>query len=123
MTDKKQGLYRKYRVERLNDPTGKHADCAYFVLDIRHDQHARNALCAYANSCRVAFPELAADLHRMLRTEALAECQDTVQDDLIRALQMAINSVECASIGSDGEELPWYVQAKAALKRAKESAE
>jgi hypothetical protein len=118
MTDETRGVYRKYRVERLNDPTGKHDECAYFVLDITHDRHARNALCAYANSCRVEFPQLAADLHAMLSAEALAEREDTVKAALVRALETAINSVECDSIGADGEELPWYKQAKAALANA-----
>lgn len=79
MSDEERGLYRKYRVVRLNDPSGKHDDCPFFVLDIRHDQHARNALCAYANSCRVAFPELAANLHAMLAAEKLVEVEDTTK--------------------------------------------
>ena len=64
--DQQRGLYQKYRVERLNDPTGKHADCPFFVLDIRHDLHARAALRAYIESCRAEFPLLAADLEGLL---------------------------------------------------------
>lgn len=45
------GLYEKYRVER-NDPTGKHADCRYFVLDPQHDPVAREALILYAARTR-----------------------------------------------------------------------
>ena len=35
---------------------------------------------------------------------------------LRKALQVAINTVECASVDTDGSELPWYVGAKAALR-------
>lgn len=66
---------------------------------------------------------------RQLRTEAIhaaavalaiVECLDRgawtwPEAAAMRALRTAINSVECASVGPDGQELPWYVQAKAAL--------
>jgi hypothetical protein len=42
------GVFPKYTVERIYDPDGKHADCAYFVLDPQHDPLARKALLAYA---------------------------------------------------------------------------
>lgn len=60
--DSECGLYRKYRVERLHDPTGKHARCDYYVLDLTHDPHAIPALRAYADSCAADYPHLAADL-------------------------------------------------------------
>lgn len=60
--DPEQGLYRKYNVERLNDPTGKHRDCIYYVLDLNHDRHAVAALEAYAASCAEEYPTLAFDL-------------------------------------------------------------
>ena len=41
------GLHMKYSVDRLNDEAGKHDDCEYFVLDPKHDPHARIALAAY----------------------------------------------------------------------------
>ena len=69
-TDSDRGLYGKYRVERLNDTTGKHANCRYFVLDPRHDPHAHVALLAYAESARGAYPELAGDLERWAAAEA-----------------------------------------------------
>lgn len=62
MSDQERGLYRKYNVERLNDPAGKHAECEYYVLDLVHDRHAAPALLAYADSCVNEFPELAEDL-------------------------------------------------------------
>ena len=62
MPETAEGLNRKYDVARLNDPEGKHDECPYFVLDIRHDRHARVALRAYAKSCQQEFPTLAHDL-------------------------------------------------------------
>jgi len=52
----------KYDVRRKNDPEGKHNDCWFFVLDIRHDPHAVKALQAYAESCGDEFPQLRWDL-------------------------------------------------------------
>lgn len=60
--DGEQGLYRKYDVQRLNDPNGKHTNCIYFVLDLNHDKHAVAALEAYAASCDEELPTLAFDL-------------------------------------------------------------
>ncbi len=42
------GLVERYRVEKIHDPDGKHAECRYFVLDPQHDPAARPALEAYA---------------------------------------------------------------------------
>jgi hypothetical protein len=60
------GLIAKYRVERLNDATGKHDDCRYFVLDPLHDPIARVALAAYASAALDTHPFLTADLRRWL---------------------------------------------------------
>lgn len=60
--DTKQGLYRKYHVERIDDPDGKHDECDYFVLDLNHDPFARKALEEYAYSCEKVYPQLARDL-------------------------------------------------------------
>lgn len=65
--DKNRGLYRKYKVERMDggsDEGQKHEHCQYFVLDLTHDKHARLALYAYAESCRLEYPLLASDLVR-----------------------------------------------------------
>lgn len=60
-----KGLYDKFTITR-NDgqsaPGQKHDGCEYFVLDITHDHHARQALVAYAMSCRNENPELASAL-------------------------------------------------------------
>lgn len=60
--DSERGVYRKYSVQRLNDPTGKHRECTYFVLDEVHDKFAGPALRAYADACESEFPDLARDL-------------------------------------------------------------
>ena len=60
--DQQLGLYEKYHVERLNDQTGKHRDCTYYVLDLSHDKYAVDALLAYAAACEAEFPTLAFDL-------------------------------------------------------------
>ena len=61
-------LYRKFNVERLNDSTGKHVDCRYFVLDPQHDPLARVALMAYAAAAREAgIVPLAEDIDAWLR--------------------------------------------------------
>jgi hypothetical protein len=60
------GLYKKYRVERLDDPKGEHDNCLYFVLDIEHDAYAVHALSSYAHACRREYPELARDLDKLV---------------------------------------------------------
>ena len=69
MTNKERGLYRKYRVDRLDDVKGKHNDCFYFVLDTAHDKFAVPALKAYANACREEYPVLAQDIDALLTAE------------------------------------------------------
>src|SRR5580692_12583789 len=64
VSDTKRGLYQKYEVKRVNDPTGKHAGCWYFVLDPKHDKFAPIALRAYADACVGEYPALAADLRK-----------------------------------------------------------
>ena len=51
-------------------PGEKHCGCKYFVLDLTHDKHAIAAIRAYADSCCVEFPLLAADLYRMFPQES-----------------------------------------------------
>ncbi len=62
LTDEDRGLYRKYRVEKVDDPTGKHDKCFHFVLDLTHDPYAIPAIRAYADACRGRYPLLAKDL-------------------------------------------------------------
>jgi hypothetical protein len=59
------GLYRKFEVTR-HDPTGKHKNCFYFVLDTDHDQFSVPALEAYEVACCAEFPALAADLRSLI---------------------------------------------------------
>lgn len=70
--DTKRGIYRKYKVERTDGSSGeggKHERCAYFVLDLEHDEFALPALKAYAQACRKQFPELANDIAAIIATE------------------------------------------------------
>lgn len=73
MSDKKRGLYLKFEVTRTDgssEPGGKHHGCEYFVLDLTHDKHAKAALLAYAESCELEYPLLAADLRARFPEEA-----------------------------------------------------
>jgi hypothetical protein len=61
-----QGLFRKFDVRRTDGsdaPGGKHHDCEYFVLDMNHDRHARDALRVYARACAAEFPVLTEHLN------------------------------------------------------------
>lgn len=60
-----RGLYKKYVVVRrdLRDlPNGDKADAEYFVLDVKHDKRARDALAWYAKECFSDNPILSVDL-------------------------------------------------------------
>lgn len=57
--DMEQGLYRKFKVERVD---GSHESCDYFVLDVDHDPHAKVALRAYAESVKHTHPILADEM-------------------------------------------------------------
>lgn len=61
-------LEKRYEVKRLNDDKRKHQDCWFFVLDIKHDKHAREALRQYIISCSFDYPQLAKDLIRKLES-------------------------------------------------------
>jgi len=65
LTNRDQGVYRKFDVRRTDgssEPGGKHHGCEYFVLDVTHDPHARAALAAYATAVESTHPALAADM-------------------------------------------------------------
>lgn len=63
-----RGAYEKFQVRRTDgDPTGKHKQCTYFVLDLDHDENALPALKAYAKSCRQKRPQLYKDLQWMIK--------------------------------------------------------
>ena len=69
-TNAQQGLYGKFRIERTDGssaPGGKHHDCDYFVLDVTHDKHAKEALAAYADAAEATHPQLAADMRARWR--------------------------------------------------------
>lgn len=60
--NEERGLYRRYFVKKLDDPTGRHNRCFHFVLDLTHDPYAIPAIRAYADACRGKYPVLARDL-------------------------------------------------------------
>ena len=78
MNDNERGIYRKYEVTRLNDPSGKHEHCAFFVLDLVHDKFSTPALRAYAKACQKEFPQLAKEIRWALRTKAPRRGRDSV---------------------------------------------
>ena len=61
------GIIHKFDVKKVYDPEGKHDNCFFFVLDPKHDKHARIALAAYAVDCAPEFPKLAEDLRSILK--------------------------------------------------------
>lgn len=65
-TQQSSGLINKYLVRRLDDPTGKHEDCRFFVLDPQHDPIARAVLAEYAYDTRCP-QELSIDILRWAR--------------------------------------------------------
>lgn len=67
--DQQRGIYGKYRVERIGGTPGKHDECWYYVLDLKHDKCALPALRAYVEACREEFPRLASDLTAILDYE------------------------------------------------------
>jgi hypothetical protein len=70
--DATRGLYRKYDVKRTDGssgPGGKHEHCAYFVLDLEHDEFAIPALMAYRDAARKSHPQLAEDIDAIVQTQ------------------------------------------------------
>jgi hypothetical protein len=72
VSDIERGIYRKYEVRRVSDPTGKHDDCDYYVLDPTHDPFAIPAMRAYASACEAEYPQLAADLREWIAKATFA---------------------------------------------------
>jgi hypothetical protein len=72
----KLGLYDKYAVKHNYDEAGKHNNCPFFVLDIRHDIHARHAIEEYIYSCFGDFPTLASELQGLLDSTPLERNKD-----------------------------------------------
>ena len=68
MTGDDTGLEARYTVRKIDDPTGKHTDCRYFVLDPQHDPLAVEALLRYSQvALDAGYVGLAADLRLWLR--------------------------------------------------------
>lgn len=65
-------LYDKFAVTRndgKDQPGEKHHGCDYFVLDIKHDKYARDALAMYSAVCATERPELAKSIAHWLKTD------------------------------------------------------
>jgi hypothetical protein len=85
--DRQRGLdLDKYKVERTDGSTregGRHADCKYFVLDLRHDKFAGVALDAYAQACKEEYPRLSLELREVAQTILIKNAQvEKIERDL-----------------------------------------
>lgn len=66
------GIKRKFEIARTDGssaPGRKHEHCAYFVLDLEHDEFALQALAAYREAARESHPELARDIHEIIKAQ------------------------------------------------------
>ena len=99
VSDKERGVYRKYKVTRTDGSHKKgfkHEKCAYFVLDLEHDEFALQALEAYAKACKKKFPELAEDIERIIATRpcgcrSVGECMHFGPQTPAQALSHTLN--------------------------------
>lgn len=74
--DRERGLYRKFDVFRV-DRSIRHADCEYFVLDLRHDPLALQALETYAYAAhRHGYGPLADDLLEKVKVFSALQLAD-----------------------------------------------
>ena len=74
LAEEDRGLEHRYDVKRVNDPSGKHDSCRYFVLDPKHDPLARVALAAYADEAKAAgYAALADDLEALVKQNQTRE--------------------------------------------------
>lgn len=85
------GLEPRYHVRKINDPDGKHDDCAFFVLDPKHDPIARVALQVYANTARKhGHVRLADDLEDLLQRTAEEDLAELAQNAEQQIRRMAL---------------------------------
>lgn len=120
-----QGVFRKFVVRRVDgsdQPGGRHHGCEYFVLDVVHDQHAKAALAAYAESCKDSHPALSKDMkeryelhgHGIIEAVQIEyykrgwkECEATKRelswedDDLLKAAQAAYDLLDSRHSDTD----------------------
>ena len=81
-TDHEQGLYERYRVERIDGRTDEGG--GYFVLrthNLTNDKPEVAALRAYVAAVRGTHPELAADIEKMLPERAPSD--GSIREDLL----------------------------------------
>ncbi len=105
LTNKGQGVYRKFDVRRTDcsdQPGGKHHGCEYFVLDVTHDPHAKAALQKYADECESSHMTLAADMRDRYGLEPAAIPAQAPQqrlDDYATEINRLRNVIQAACLG------------------------
>lgn len=78
-----QGLVGKYHVERIEDITGKHDKCRYFVLDPVHDPLAAPVIRLYAQlAASEGKQELARDLEALVSEAVLRAAAERASAEL-----------------------------------------
>ncbi len=71
-----------------------------------------------SNPSPVTIAQLPAQTPRCGQDERRANARlISAAPDLLEALQMAVNTVECDSLDKSGERLPWYKAARLALAK------
>ncbi|MCM2331493.1 MAG: hypothetical protein NDI70_09370 [Pseudomonas sagittaria] len=119
------GPYNKYHVHRLDGrdaPGGDRHGARYFVLDLDHDPHAREALRTYADECEDAYPQLAADLRAEIDRLHLGEFVTVPETTLPNGTVVPAFRVAKHLSRRTPDGAPWveinYQEARAACQRA-----
>lgn len=88
-----QGLFHKFLVKRLDgkdQPGAKHEGCDYFVIDVTHDEYAKEALRAYAAACEQKYPGLSAGMRERYGLDPLLGEQLPHVAGMPSALRLAV---------------------------------
>lgn len=86
--------------------------------------HAKGKKCSRCCDCLDCKDIRTSDALAVMEAEQLTDADvdkflaAEIVKELCIALEVAINTVECASLDKDGNELPWYKGAKKALEAA-----
>lgn len=101
-TEQAQGLGQRYTVRRVDGRDGpgeKHDGCDYFVLDLTHDEMARQAFLHYARLVRRDQPELWADAITLMQHQG---------DEVQRRVREIRTEVDCdPPLSWDPEDVAW----------------
>lgn len=125
MTQAQPGLNNTYHVHRLDGrdaPGGDRHGARYFVLDLDHDPHAREALRTYADECEDAYPQLAADLRAEIDRLHLGEFVTVPETTLPNGTVVPAFRVAKYLSSRSADGAPWveinYQEARDACQRA-----